>query len=333
MRILVVFNEPVLPALHPEAESEREVVDVVTSIAKYLDRPHVEVTQRGVGRDLGKFRETLRAARPDVVLNLFEGFGDDPGSECEFARLLEDEGVPFTGCSSATLWQAGRKDIAKQILSSEGLPTSPWTVVEKLPPGECGLNWPVIVKPAFRDASVGIHQANVVRQPTMLDERIRHTAVEYGLPVLVEEFIDGREISVALFDWNDLTVLPFVEAKFASCNGNWSIDSYAAKWDSDSHDHQARTLHYPAELAPNLTDDVTATAKAAYRALGCRGFVTIDLRIRDGQPFILELNPNADMKPSTCLIDLLQMTSVEYGDFLWHMIHGAATRGVALDRA
>jgi D-alanine-D-alanine ligase len=323
MRVLVAFNEPMLPASHPEAESEREILDVARSIATYLNRPGVEVTQRGVGRGLQKFLENLRDAQPNVVLNLFEGFGDDPSSECDFARLLEDEGVAFTGCSSMALWQAGRKDIAKQVLSLAGLPTSPWMVVEELPAGECNLNWPVIVKPAFRDASVGIHQASVVRQPMQFDEQISHTVREYGLPVLVEEFIDGREISVALFDWADLTVLPFVEAKFTSHNGNWPIDSYAAKWNSDSDDHQARTLHYPAQLEPDLAERVTAISKAAYRGLGCRGFVTIDLRIRDGQPYVLEVNPNADMKPSTCLIDLLQMSGIEYGDFLWQMIRGA----------
>jgi D-alanine-D-alanine ligase len=326
MQILVVYNEPVLPASHPEAESEREVLDAMRSIAEYLDRPPTQVFQHGVGRDLEQFRQTLRDMRPEVVLNLFEGFGDNPSSECDVAWLLEDEGVAFTGCTSISLRRAGRKDIAKQVLARACLPTSPWLVVEELPADACGLNWPVIVKPAFRDASVGIHQASVVGQPAELNERITRTAHEYGLPVLVEEFIDGREISVALFDCADLTVLPFVEARFASHNGNWPIDSYAAKWDSSSRDHRARTLDYPAELEPNLAERVAAVSKAAYRALDCRGFVTIDLRIREGEPYILEVNPNADIKPSTCLTDLLQMSGIEYGDFLWQMIRGAMDR-------
>lgn len=326
MRTLIVYNEPVLRASHPEAASEREVLDAVRSIAEHLYRPPYQVLQHGVGRDLERFRKTLGDVRPEVVLNLFEGFGDDPRSECDFARLLEDEGVAFTGCSSMALWQAGRKDIAKRVLSRAGLPTPPWIVVEELPAGECNLNWPVIVKPAFRDASVGIHQASVVRRPVQLDEQTGYTAREYGLPVLVEEFIDGREVSVALFDWPDLTVLPFVEATFASHNGNWPIDSYAAKWDSESRDHQSRTLHYPAQLEPKLAEQVTAICKAAYRALGCHGFVTVDLRIRHGQPYILEVNPNADMKPSTCLIDLLQMSGIEYGAFLRQMTETVADR-------
>ena len=126
MRVLIAFNEPVLPRTHPEFESEREILEAAASIAAHLDRRGIDVTQCGIGRNLAGFCKMLRRAQPDLVLNLFEGFGDDPGSECEFAGLLENEGVPFTGCSSATLWRAGRKDIAKQVLSRAGLPTPPF---------------------------------------------------------------------------------------------------------------------------------------------------------------------------------------------------------------
>jgi len=296
-----------------------------------LDRSDVELSQYGAGRDLVAVREAIQCVQPDVVLNLFEGFGDDPNSECEFARLLGDEGVAFTGASAEVLWRTGRKDIAKQILTEAELPTPPWITVEDVPLGDCRLNWPVIVKPAYRDASVGIHQSNVVARLSQLNQQIVRIAQQYGLPVVVEEFIDGREISVALFDWPELTVLPIVETKFACTNGNWPIDSYDAKWNPGSHDDRARTLHYPADLSANFANKVVAAAKAAYRALGCRGFATIDFRIRDQVPYILEVNSNADLKPSNCLIDLLQLSGVDYNDFLWQMIHTARLRRSMFD--
>jgi D-alanine-D-alanine ligase len=325
MRVLIAFNEPVLPVSHPEAGSEREVLDVVASITARLNRPNVELHQFGNGRDLGVFRDILQELQPDVVLNLFEGFGDDPNSECDFARLLEDEGVAFTGASSETLWRTGRKDLAKQTLAEAGLATPAWLAVEQLPLIECPLEWPVIVKPAHRDASVGIQQASVVTNRAQLHKRIAQAAEQYGLPVLIEEFIHGREVSAALFDWPALTVLPLVETQFVSVNGNWPIDSYDAKWHPGSHDHQANTLQYPAELPKELANRIVAAATAAYRALGCRGFATIDFRLRDGVPYILEVNSNADLKPSTCLSDLLQMSGLDYNDFLWKMVCAAAT--------
>jgi D-alanine-D-alanine ligase len=329
MRVLIGFNEPVLPSTHPEADSEREVLDVVASIADRLDRPGVELTQFGIGRDLSAVRHALQNFQPDVVFNLFEGFGDDPNSECQFARLLENEGVPFTGASSETLWLTGRKDIAKQILAEAGLTTPAWFTVEDLVTVE-RLEWPVIVKPAQRDASIGIQQASVVTDRAQLNARIAHTADQYGLPVLVEEFINGPEISAALFDWPYLTVLPLVETQFANFNGNWPIDSYDAKWQPGSRDYDASTLRYPAELPSDLPNRIVAAASSAYRALGCSGFVTIDFRVRDGEPYILEVNSNADLKPSICLTDLLQLSGTSYIDFLWQMIRAAAARHVTI---
>ncbi len=266
MRVLIAFNEPVLPPTHSEAGSEREVLDVVASIVSRLDRPDVELSQFGVGRDLAAFRDVLQNVQPDVVLNLFEGFGDDPNSECRFARLLEDEGVAFTGATSETLWRTGRKDIAKQVLADAGLTTPAWFAVEGLPPGDCRLEWPVIVKPAQRDASVGIQQASVVTDRAQLNERITRTAHQYGLPVLVEEFVVGREISAAVFDWPDVTVLALVETQFEGTNGNWPIDSYDAKWEPGSREYQTSTLHYPAELPSELANRIMAAARSAYWA-------------------------------------------------------------------
>jgi D-alanine-D-alanine ligase len=333
MRVLIAFNEPVLSPTHSEAGSEREVLGVVASIASRLEGRSVELSQFGVGRDLAVFRDVLQDVQPDVVLNLFEGFGDDPKSEIQFARLLEDEGVAFTGASSDTLWRTGRKDIAKQILSEANLPTPAWMTVEALPLAECRLQWPVVVKPAFRDASVGIQQASVVTRRAQLDEQIAHAADQYGVPILLEEFINGREVSTALFDWPDLTVLPIVETRFTSSNGDWPIDSYDAKWQPGSRDHQASTLHYPADLPSDLVNQIVTTARSAYRALGCRGFVTIDFRIRDETPYLLEVNSNADLKPSICLTDLLRMSGIEYNDFLWQMICASAHRLVTRDQA
>ena len=328
MRVLIAFNEPVLPLTHPEAGSEREVLDVVASIASRLEGRSVELSQFAIGRDLASFRGVLQSARPDVVLNMFEGFGDDPNSEIQFAQLLEDEGVAFTGASSETLWRTGRKDIAKQILVEAGLATPAWHAIEQMPPAECRLEWPLIVKPAQRDASVGIQQASVVTHRAQLNERIDFASDLYGLPVLIEEFIRGREVSVALFDWPEITILPIVETQFASNADIWPIDSYDAKWVANPNDRHANMLRYPAELPDELARRVTTAAQTAYRALECRGFVTIDFRIRDEVPYILEVNSNADLKPSSCLTELLEMTSIDYNSFLWQMILSAADRPV-----
>jgi D-alanine-D-alanine ligase len=333
MHVLIAYNEPVLPTAHAEAASEREILDVVNLITTHLDRADVTLRRLGVGRDFAGFRDACRVTQPEVVLNLFEGFGDDPDSECRFARLLEDEGVAFTGASSNTLSRAGHKHIAKQTFAEAGLATPAWLVAESLPLADCRLNFPVIVKPAFRDASVGIDQSCIATQPAQLSDRIAQMAEQFGLPVLIEEFIEGREISVAIYDWPELSILPIVETKFANANGYWSIDSYDAKWQPGSRDHEASSLHYPAELASEQAGHIEKAAVAAYRALGCRGFATLDFRVRNNTPYLLELNPNADLKPSTCLTDLLRLSEIDYSDFLWQMIRTTCAQRSVLNYA
>jgi D-alanine-D-alanine ligase len=327
MRVLIAYNEPVLPATHPEADSEREILDVVNAVDQHLLSTGLEVTRQGVGRDLIAFHDTLQATTPDIVLNLFEGFGDDPMSECRFARLLEQQGAAFTGASSRTLWNAGRKDIAKQHFQTAGLQTPAFVAVNELPFDKCSLQWPVIVKPAFRDASCGIHQSSIATNDQQLAILIDRTAREYGFPVLVEEFIEGREISAAIFDWPELTVLPAVETVIEAEGLDWPIVGYEAKWRPGSRDHDAISLRYPAELAPHLAARVATVARGAYRALDCSGFATIDARLTcDGQLYLLELNPNGDIKPSACLVASLQSIGIDYTEFLVQMILSKKTK-------
>lgn len=327
MRVMLVYNEPVLPEGHPEADSEREIVSVVESIAEHLERGGFETSRHAVGRDLPAIRQVLRATRPDVVFNLFEGFGDDPTSECRFAQILEEQGIPFTGASSQTLWQAGRKDIAKQMFREAGITTPEFLVVDQLPLGDCDLKWPVIVKPAFRDASVGIDQASVANDRQLLEKRVAHVANEYGFPILVEEFIYGREISAAIIEGAESIVLPVVETLFVSNNGDWPIDSYDSKWQPGSRDYLAAALRYPAEVAPRVADQVAEMTRGAFNALGCRGFATVDFRLNtDGTLYLLELNPNANLNPSRCLTDLLSLAGIEYTDFLVQLVRLACAR-------
>jgi D-alanine-D-alanine ligase len=234
MRVLITYNEPVLPLVHGEADSEREVMDAVEAVADHLSRAGLDIKRAGVGTELEAIRDGLREWPPDVVFNLFEGLGNDPHSEIRFAQILEDERVAYTGCSSRTLWQAGRKDIAKGLFRQAGLPTADFYVVEDLPLAAFEIEWPAFVKPAFRDASIGIDQRSVVTDRTQLEKQVARVAGEQGFPILVEHFVHGREISVAMIDWPELRVLPPVETLFASNNGDWPICTYNSKWDPES---------------------------------------------------------------------------------------------------
>jgi D-alanine-D-alanine ligase len=327
MRVLIAYNEPVLPPTHRDADSEYEILNAVNVIAAELERVGVKVGRCGVGRNLAAFRSKLQVLRPDVVFNVFEGLGDDPASECRFAKLLEDQGVAFTGCSSRTLWLAGRKDLAKKAFREVGLPTPDFCVADKLPIERCCLGWPVIVKPAFRDASIGIDQQNVVTNETDLNQRIARLAAAYGFPILVEQFIRGREISAAVVDWPKLKVLPAVETLFVGRNGDWPIATYESKWRPESPAYESTPLRYPAEMPPHVGEHLADVARRAFQVVDCRDFATVDFRLSDdGTPYLLEINPNPGMAPSPCLLRTFELAGMRYNDYLVQMVHAAKSR-------
>src|SRR5208282_5003003 len=103
MRIVVLYNEPVLPADHPDAESEREIVDTAEIVARYLTDAGFTVSLFGAGRDAPSALAGLTAQRPDAVFNFYEGAADDGETEPYMAALMEWLDIPFTGCPFQTL--------------------------------------------------------------------------------------------------------------------------------------------------------------------------------------------------------------------------------------
>src|SRR5918911_725330 len=201
-RVLILYNEPVLPADHPDADSEYEILYTVGEVHQVLAGAGYEVRRLGVSRDPAALLAGLREHRPDVVFNLFEGLADCADTEAHVAGLLEWLGVAFTGSPAQALRLARRKHLTKRLLRGAGLATAGFFVVEGLPVPECPLEWPVIVKPATQDASVGLDQGSVVTDQGRLEERVAQLLGAYGPPVLVEQFIPGREFNVALVEFD-----------------------------------------------------------------------------------------------------------------------------------
>src|SRR5579871_1628389 len=139
----------------------------------------------GVCRDPNKLVAGLRRERPDVVFNLFEGLADHSETEAHAAGILDWLGLPYTGSPYLTLCLARNKHLTKHLLHGAGLPTPAFQVVEELPVAECRLGWPVIVKPATQDASVGLDQSSVVTDQDSLEARVAFLLENYGPPVLV----------------------------------------------------------------------------------------------------------------------------------------------------
>src|ERR1043165_342688 len=221
--VLVLYNQPLLPADHPDADSEHTIVEIAEAMVKVLSTEDYRIKQMGLGTDATVLGNELRKRKPDVVFNLFEGNLDNTETESYVAGLLDWAGIPYTGSPFPTLVLARAKHTTKLLLKGAGLPTADFFVVNELPVPPCTLEYPVIVKPAGQDASVGLDQESVCLDQYQIDQRVQYILETYGPPVLVEEYLSGREFNVALLELPELQYLPPAEILFPEEKpGTWS---------------------------------------------------------------------------------------------------------------
>jgi D-alanine-D-alanine ligase len=297
-RILIVYNAPVLPPGHPEAASEIDVLENVDEVARVLRESGYSVSRLGVGQNLAPLLEVLKSNPPDAIFNLFEGLADQPSTEEVVAGIYEWFGIPFTGSPAFTLALARDKRRANWLLRGAGLPVARFFAVEHLPVPPCPLSWPVIVKPAGTDASLGIEQRSVVESQAELEEQVGRVLQSYG-PAVVEEYIPGREFLMHVVEGApDQTgrsvplVLPPGEVVFLNPH-EWPIYTYRAKWDRTAPEFMAADIRSAVVLPPEWHERIVTLCRSAFQVLGCRDYARIDIRMTPaGEPYVLEVNPN-----------------------------------------
>lgn len=329
--LLVLYNAPTLPADHPHAAAEADVLNTADAVAGHLASVCHDVRRLGLAEDPMPLVELLKRLRPDAVFNLFEGTAVCGQTEAVVAGILEWFGVPFTGCPMPAMVLARDKALTKRLLRGAGLPTADFVLVEadRLADPPAPSAWPAIVKPSNEDASVGIDLGSVVEDLAGLKARLALLARTLRPPFLVEAFIDGREFNVGVIDDPGPTALPVAEIIFDEralargdprpCAGRSSwrpIVTYASKWEPGSPEDLAALPRCPAEVEPKLEGKLKELALAAYRLIGGRDYARIDFRTdAEGNPFILEVNPNPDYGPNAGLARMLAASGRSHREF------------------
>jgi D-alanine-D-alanine ligase len=332
--ILVLYNQPVLPVDHPDAGSEHDILDTVNDTFKVLKSAGFETTRLGINYDPQPLLDHLKKKRPDAVFNLFEGIATQTGTEVSAAALLEWLNVPFTGCPSPALTYGRDKVRAKYVLSAAGIPTPEFLVIDALPVPRWRRPWPAIVKPVYQDASVGIDQNSVVTSQKQLDERVKYVIAHYGAPVLVERFVAGREFHVNMIEERSAAptapplVLPLCEIAFTNDTpGRWPVYTFTAKWNEQSEEYAAAPVRAPVEIPPEDFARLALIAQRAYRALQCRDYARIDVRMDEaGHFYVLEMNPNPYLN-SLALVNGLLAVGRSHAWLLVEMALAAIARG------
>ena len=319
--LLLLYNQPQLAPDHPDAESEHTVLETATELTQIL-REQYDVVPFALGPDPAPLWDILRGQKPDVVFNLFEGNPGNPETESFVAGLLDWSGVPYTGSPFSALCLARAKHTTKYLLKGAGFPTARFQVLDHLPAPDCGLDFPVIVKPATQDASVGIDQESVCPTPAQLRKRVEYVFKTYGPPVIVEEYLAGRELHVTVIELPNLKALPPAEVVFQS-NGQsrWPIFTYADKWNA------AQDLRMPTDLPSDLVHELERIAIGAFRLLGCRDYARVDFRLKaNGAPHILEVNPNPEICDHVGLTGCLAASGIAHREFILRIAHQALSR-------
>ncbi len=236
--VAVIYNEVDIggqPVVHGVIDSSVEVHDTLAALGHRASLVRVDVGIRPLV-------EALETLRPDVVFNLCEGYRESSAGEYRIAGLLDLLGIPYTGSGPMALAIALDKPLSKDLFIARGIPTPRFAVYREMPAGPPPLTFPLMLKLAGEDASLGITPDNVATDAPAFMRRLQELLDEYRSPVLVEEFIDGREFTVALFDGRPL---PIEEIEF---HVEPRIVGFRAKWDHGSaeyrrHEPDIRACH------------------------------------------------------------------------------------------
>ncbi|MGV8151090.1 MAG: D-alanine--D-alanine ligase family protein [Candidatus Woesearchaeota archaeon] len=279
-------------------EVEEDLMEVGNAVKRVLEAAGHEAIFFDVNE---KTFEELRKSDIDMAFNVCERFNGSSLFEPHIASMLELLNIPYTGSGPLTLATCINKVRVKEILMHHGILTPNYQVFysrnKKLDPE---LKFPLIVKPVCMDNSIGITADAVVNNEEELRSKVGYILRTYDQPALVEEFIDGKEITVGVLgNGRTATILPSSEVTFRNWPDSESkVYSYEAKWVKDSHEWKGVSIECPAEIPKYQEYRIKRTALQVYNVLGCRDYGRIDFRLsQDGVPYVLEMNPNPGISP------------------------------------
>ena len=295
MYIGVIYSVTNSVSLGREIEelADSEIWDTAVAVKSVLEKKGHQV-------DLVPFEasQVECLGKYEWIFNLAETVRGFPLAEYEVAVKLEELGIPFTGCGSETLLACVHKSSAKTQIQKYGILTPRF---QKVNPGEkieTRLEFPLIVKPDHEDGSIGIKNDSVVQSMAELTRKISEIHHDYEQAALIEEFIDGRDITASLIGNGDnLTVLPLSEIIFSEDYVGPKILTFEEKWVAESQAYQKSVSQCPCSLEESSRAEINTIAKKLFNIFGCRDYAIVDFRLKGDIPYVIEVNPNPCINP------------------------------------
>ncbi len=318
--------------------AELDSEETIQAIETAIESAGYEVVRLEANED---FVDKLRASHPDIVFNVAEGMhGDCRESQvpamCEFYR------IPYTGSGVLTLAMCLNKAITNQVLTCSNVLVPPYQVFnsrdEML---QLGDEFPLIVKLLHEGSSMGLSRKSIVDDENALREQVDFVINTYHQPVLVQKYIIGREFTVGVLGNRDPYTLPITEVTFKDPFGIVTfypdeevlpmIERTCGKgfMEDLKRRYIPKKTICPADISPELAERINRTVINAYKAMKCRDWARIDLRMgANDKIYVLELNPIAGIAPGYWLPNSAEVAGLNYESFIntildiaWERVH------------
>ncbi|ODR99716.1 D-alanine--D-alanine ligase [Methyloceanibacter superfactus] len=326
-RVLVLMHADLVPPDDIAGKPEQEVVEYKTEydVVTGLREQGHEVEPLGLYDDLTPLRRAIQNFKPHIVFNLLEEFHGEPMLDQNVVSFLELVRVPYTGCNPRGLMLARDKALSKKILYYHRIRVPRFAVVpagRKLKRKPARLTYPLIVKSQVEEASIGIAEASIVNSDEKLAERIEFMHAQVGTPLILEQYVDGRELYVGVMGNARLQTLPVWELEMRRLRADAPmIATRRAKWNRKFQERRGVEIGPARDLPPAVEQLLIKTSKRLYRLLQLSGYARVDFRLdTQGRPYFLEANPNPDIGYGEEFAEAAEAAGMNYGPLLDRII-------------
>jgi len=320
-RILVLMHETLVPPDSLKGYSPKQVLEFRSEydVVKQLKTLGHQVRCLGIGDDLEPLRKAIVDWKPHIAFNLLEEFNGIVSYDQHVVAYLELMKVRYTGCNPRGMMISRDKVLSKRILAQQGILTPSFVAIPKgkrfTAPDH--LQYPLFIKSAIDDASLGISQASIVYSVAKLKERVAFIHQHTGSDALVEEYIEGRELYVSIVGNDKLTAYPIWEIGYVNNASRTLIATRQTKWNAEYRQQHGIDSFAAKGLSTSLRQQIETTAKQIYKALSLTGFGRIDFRLSsDNQLYFLEANANPNLSADEDLAASAARTGDDYATLL-----------------
>jgi D-alanine-D-alanine ligase len=329
MRVALTYNlkkkDPLKPADYfSECDSEETINSVIAALKT---KGH---SVEAIDVEYPALFSYFKKNRVDMVFNIAEG-KQGRFRESEVPAVLDYLNIPYTGSDTFSLALALNKTLTKKILKAENIPTPNFQLFVK---GnevlDSDLRFPLIVKPNCEGSAKGINKTNVVHNSVDLAIKVKECIDVYRQEALVEEFIEGKELTVGILENGKTRVLPILEIDFSNCkkSGEYFYSWKMKEFQGNRELGLVPEFYCPARLDKNIEEKVKDVALRTHRAVGCLDISRTDIRLdKNNVPYVLEINPLPGLDPKESNFPIMAYAAgMKYEDLIEAILLSASER-------